>query len=95
MRAQKAPPHPATAAYQAAKLFRTEQRDGWTIVLCGGVAIARAPAERGEDLLRNLVSAEACGAIDEGFNRNAVRWSELRGPVMRRIEQALSSGGRS
>jgi hypothetical protein len=84
---------PGLAAYHAGRLFRIEQRDGWTIVLCGSCAIARAPAARGEDLLRNIVAAEACGLVDQNFRRNRVPWAQMRGSVIERVERALRAAG--
>jgi hypothetical protein len=79
----------AGAGFQAGRIFRLERRGDWAVVLCGSAPIAKAPVERGEDLLRNMIVAEAAAMIDETFDRRRVRWTELSGPITRRIEQAL------
>jgi hypothetical protein len=84
---------PGLAAYHAQRFFRTEQRDGWTVVLCGSCAIARAPAARGDDLFRNIVAAEACAMLDEEFDRRRVPWALMHGTVVERVERAMRVAG--
>jgi hypothetical protein len=67
------------AAYQASKIYRLEQRDGWVVALCGGVPVARCRPEAAEELLRNLIAAEGAAMCDPSFDRGLVRWADLRG----------------